>query len=625
MTPPGPTPDITLDDVMAVFRRREDPHAPLTATEVAAHLDCVRRTAYTKLQELAEQGTLSSKKTGARGRIWWIPADNAETTGVTMTPDAHQSSLTEKLLETSPMGIAVLDETGEIRRANARAEELLGLTRSAIEGRVYSEPAWDIYYRDGEPIPPAEHPVRQVIETGEPAIGLVHGITLPDGTERWLSSNSAPILDDQGDIQRIIVTLEDVTELEAQKQEIQYQRETLEYLDRVNEVIRGIDRAVVSAETRDEIEQAVCDHIATSDPYEFAVIGEFSSSYHEFTPHASSGAGEEYIDELCGESGAPSLSEGPGATAARTGDIQVAKQLSDLSNEFWQEAAERYGFRSFALVPVVYGDISYGILGVYADHPDAFDEEEQAILAELGETIGHAINAIERKQALLADTVVELEFRETGALADLFGRIAGQDDTTLEVERTVSLDDATVQYFTVSAVAADRFEAVLNGDSRVSSVRRIEADGETARFEVRSPEPTIGGVFARAGGRATCTEFSDDELRVIAEIPYGTDIRTIADAVQEEFPDMEFLARRSRERSTQTLAGIQETIAHELTARQHTALESAYYAGFFDWPRKSTGEQLAETMDIAPSTFHKHLRAGERKIFRLLLDPEQPS
>ncbi|MFC6756308.1 helix-turn-helix domain-containing protein [Halomicroarcula sp. GCM10025894] len=42
--------------------------------------------------------------------------------------------------------------------------------------------------------------------------------------------------------------------------------------------------------------------------------------------------------------------------------------------------------------------------------------------------------------------------------------------------------------------------------------------------------------------------------------------------------------------------------------------------GFFDWPRDVSGEELAESMGICPSTFHQHLRAGERKLLEAIFE-----
>jgi DNA-binding IclR family transcriptional regulator len=54
METPGPTPKITLEDVLDVFAYSEKPGTPLTSSEVAEELECTRRTAHRKLEELAD-------------------------------------------------------------------------------------------------------------------------------------------------------------------------------------------------------------------------------------------------------------------------------------------------------------------------------------------------------------------------------------------------------------------------------------------------------------------------------------------------------------------------------------------------------------------------------------------
>ena len=62
------------------------------------------------------------------------------------------------------------------------------------------------------------------------------------------------------------------------------------------------------------------------------------------------------------------------------------------------------------------------------------------------------------------------------------------------------------------------------------------------------------------------------------------------------------------------------SLEKRLTTRQLTALRKGYLGGFFDWPRDVSGEELADSMDICPSTFHQHLRAGERKLLTAVFE-----
>jgi hypothetical protein len=41
-------------------------------------LDCSRRTAHNKLNELVEEGVLKTRKVGSRSRVWWSPIENTD-------------------------------------------------------------------------------------------------------------------------------------------------------------------------------------------------------------------------------------------------------------------------------------------------------------------------------------------------------------------------------------------------------------------------------------------------------------------------------------------------------------------------------------------------------------------
>jgi len=125
----------------------------------------------------------------------------------------------ERLLETSPVGIAILDTSGAFVRANDRAEEVLGLNKSEITSRHYDDPEWEIVDAAGDPLPSEKLPFRQVIETGRPVYGYEHGIRRPDGTLRWLSINAAPLTTSEGDIERVIAVITDRTDHQAGENE----------------------------------------------------------------------------------------------------------------------------------------------------------------------------------------------------------------------------------------------------------------------------------------------------------------------------------------------------------------------------------------------------------------------
>jgi len=57
-------------------------------------------------------------------------------------------------------------------------------------------------------------------ETKEPDYGFEHWIDLPNGTERWLSSNSAPVLSEDEEVEYVVVGFEDTTRLKEREDKL---------------------------------------------------------------------------------------------------------------------------------------------------------------------------------------------------------------------------------------------------------------------------------------------------------------------------------------------------------------------------------------------------------------------
>lgn len=143
----------------------------------------------------------------------------------------HQQKLLDRLFEVTPFGLVLVEPSGDISEANERAEAILGLERSEITSRTYRHTEWRITYEDGTPVPDDEHPVTRTLETGEPVLDFEHWIELPDGSKRWLSSHAAPVVDDDGQVQRVVVGLDDATQQKKREQRLEWLLESDQLAD----------------------------------------------------------------------------------------------------------------------------------------------------------------------------------------------------------------------------------------------------------------------------------------------------------------------------------------------------------------------------------------------------------
>lgn len=123
-----------------------------------------------------------------------------------------------RVLKLNPAAIIVLDDNGEIVRANECAERILGLTESELTNRTFNDPEWEIVDEDGNIVSDDALPFNRVRETGEPVYDVEHGVRRSDGDVIWLSINAAPLWDNHGEIEHVVAVLSDTTEQKRQTQ-----------------------------------------------------------------------------------------------------------------------------------------------------------------------------------------------------------------------------------------------------------------------------------------------------------------------------------------------------------------------------------------------------------------------
>ncbi|MFC4359103.1 bacterio-opsin activator domain-containing protein [Halobium salinum] len=459
--------------------------------------------------------------------------------------------------------------------------------------------------------------LRGAIEDEEP-ISLELLNYRKDGMPFWNQVDVVPIYDDDGELVHFLGSQSDITERKEHEQDLRQQREQLVALNGLNRVVRNINSGLVSLSTRDEIESLVCRSLAESDSYVGAWIGEANRGDGTVTVRACEGVEQSFVDTETEATAAGD--DTPTKLALDTRELQAVSAISGERHGGWGEEAERRGYHAAVAIPIGFQQFQYDVLTIYADRPRAFSGQERDAVAELGQIVGHAINAIERKEALLNNVVTELEFDLRDGVDPLIAATA-DSDLVVEFDHTVpTRDDAAVQFVRITGEAADDAVDVFEGLDEVDHVRLVgEREGERM-VEVRWTEEPATLMFAEYGGYVTEATIEDGSFRVVVELPHEVNVREVIDVVQGRFPDSELVAQRSTTRSVQTLKEFRSAIGDRLTEKQRSALEAAYAAGYFSWPRESTGEEIAEALGVSPPTFHQHLRLGLEELLSASLD-----
>jgi PAS domain S-box-containing protein len=520
----------------------------------------------------------------------------------------------DHILETAPIGIVLLTAEGEITRANARAEALLGLSRSRMDGVAYDHPDWDIWDEAGNPIPRENHPVAHVRRTGEAIQGFTHGITLPDGSERWLSSNVAPVEGEDGSIGQVIVALEDVT--------------VPKRLEQLTETFQPVSELLNSATAGEEIERPICELLTDTREYQYARITERTPETELTESDLKEGSGAVAASESVTRPIQSRTEVVPAAVAVETAEIQaVRRNQSDSQFERWRAYTLEQGFQGGAIVPLAHRDRVYGLLVLYTDRGEAFSDRERTLLSTFGERIGQVLHSLATERILHADEVAELTFESTDS-ASFFVSASERLDCTIDIRDTVpASDEMLVHYASIQGASLDTFgDFTESADwaAQLRQVRRTE-DPPGGDVEIGLYRQSLAQTLVTEGAVVTTDTVTDGRAEIVCEVPLGSDIKSLVTRVQESFPETTLVSKREYTppvRSDAYAVGrvLEDIFETELTDRQQQILRAAMYGGYFNSPRKSTATELADALSLTQSTFSYHLRNAQRTLFERLFD-----
>lgn len=511
---------------------------------------------------------------------------------------APASDGTREMLDRIPDGVYEFD--AELRNvvANERVSDLLGTDRPADEATA--EALRSLF--DGAHERAVERQESVAVDAYHPP------------TETWLEARIAPSR------AGVTGTVRDVTERKERERRSEHQCGRMDALNGIYRAMQAINESIVVDSTREELERVTCETLADMPAYEFAFVATVDPKTGDVVQRSESGV-EGYVESvpLSADSDDPA-GRGPIGRAIRTQRLHVSNDvLTDPDFEPWHEDARDRGYRSAVAIPIVHSGGLYGVLGVTSARRYAFIDEMRAGIEQLGEILGHAIAALERKRALMGDELIELEYKIQNAV-ELFDG-PSMADQHVSFERVVQLDDERfLEYGFTAAETFPNVEALAECVPHWEDVAVLDESAGEVTFELTITSPPLFSVVASNGGYVESAAIDDGDYSMTIHLPERTDVRAVTESIQDVYPATTTIARRQVSSSFESLAQIRDHLYGALTERQRTVLETAYYAGFFEWPRNSTGEEIAATLEITPATFHEHLRSAQRKIVAAVFD-----
>jgi predicted DNA binding protein/FixJ family two-component response regulator/GAF domain-containing protein len=367
------------------------------------------------------------------------------------------------------------------------------------------------------------------------------------------------------------------------------------------ETREAVREALLSASTRAGLERAFCRCLADVRGYPLVWIGERDVD-GSLVVRESAGTESDRVDVADATADAD-----PGVRALEEYGPVFANDLS------WPAGDGGRTVASGGAVPLRHNELAFGVIAAYASSPGAFDDSERGLLSDLADLLAYAINFVTVQRALFGGERVEVTVTTPTAaypVASLF-------DGPVTVDGTVPHEDDAVRHI-VSVPESTTWDAAANRGVR--SVRDIGSDGTLRRLAVVLSRPTVDSLLVDSGARIESISLRADRVAVVASFSARDGVESAIETITEEFPDASVTSYRTVDR----IDGDRDADpTAALTTRQRTALETAYYGGYFEQPKRRNSEELAATLDISRSTFLQHLRSAQRKLFDAVLDAER--
>ncbi|RQG92529.1 bacterio-opsin activator domain-containing protein [Natrarchaeobius chitinivorans] len=526
-----------------------------------------------------------------------------------------------------------LDADGYVDRWNRSAAALFGYRTGEIVGTHVSAFYTDDDVADGVP----ERTLSTALEeAGHEVDGWrVH----EDGSRFRATEVISPLRDDRGRHRGYAVFVRDVSAHQEALESVRTRRDELARRDAVSRRHRAVSRSLLESTDHEAIETNACAALVDGEVYAFAWIDRTTLSDSRREWRTTSGVTPDAVDALVSnrrgtdgtgaQSPKTSLSapgtDALGDSAPRSDDLGDDSTTCDESGvAVLRDVTATIDGDSFdgsvATVPVEHGETVYGTLSVGSARADAFDGEERRWLETTARAIGAAIAAARRRTLLSSDRVVELEIscRDTGSF---FVDASRSLSCRFELDSLVPVSESSQLYYIrlEGASPAAVFD-LAEAEPGIDDCRVIETDERGSRLEVvvDGSSPTL--VLTEYGATVREATFEDGRATITAECGANADLRTIVDGLRAVFPESNLVGKRETDRSARTTPEFREGLEDRLTDRQESALRAAYFGGYYDWPRESTAEEVADVMGITSPTLHNHLRKAQHELLRTFFD-----
>lgn len=528
----------------------------------------------------------------------------------------------EELFESGHAGMMSFEEDEGRLRTIALSSSLTDVSDGPPVVQPGANPVWNVY-RDGEARTVTDfRPDGLSVEWAERGSDALvvpigdHGVAFVGRTEsetfddaavdaaRVLAANASVVLD-RLNCRR---TFSDISN------QVSTHRRRAEELQKVVESIKTIQRRIGSSETRDALETAVCEELATLDRVDFVWIARPKTADTDLSPSAWAGDAYGFLDAVDTDGEDEYLPAQRVANRRET--LSISSIAAHAKRDSWAKTALSSDFASVLGVPLVYDDVLYGVLTAYSSDEDAFGDIYTELFSDIASLSVNHIYTLDQRQYESSAEFVDLEVEITDPNCQMH-TLAVEAESTIRFDTIAERTERAVRVL-VTVVDGDP-QQVLDRARELTDVTAAEWFGDPAngQLELTIQTPFLEQAVSKHGGRLVELVADGEATRATIQLPAHVSERPLVDSLTSEYRDIDLV---SKGQTTSPGMGTIDDPETVLTDRQFEILKAAYYGGYYDTPRGITGEELAESFDISSPVVYDHLQSSHRSLLDRIFD-----
>lgn len=293
---------------------------------------------------------------------------------------AAERDFVTTILDTTAALMVVLAPDGTIVRCNRACMENFGYESREVVGRA----VWSLFVPE-EQRPQVQAVFDNLVAERVPSYNENEWVAR-DGSRRLIAWSNTTLTDADGRLRHVIATGVDITAKRATEQSLRQANRALRTLSSCNAIlVRTTDEQVLLKE--------ICTAIVQTGEFVAAWVG-YTTDDSPVTVQPVVQAG--LVADVMGDAftAGPLCPTCPARTAIDTGRPAVKDDLDKACSNPWTYDKRSHGGRFLLALPLMDRDRPLGVLVIYADAPNAFGDEQVALLTELADDLVYGIRAL---------------------------------------------------------------------------------------------------------------------------------------------------------------------------------------------------------------------------------------